>query len=73
MIIPYEDLEPQTLAALIESFILRDGTDYGNDEVSLKAKTEQILQQLQTGKVVIVYSQLHQSCDFVPRSQLFSD
>jgi uncharacterized protein YheU (UPF0270 family) len=69
MIIPFEELKEDTLLALVESFILREGTDYGDDEVSLEKKTEQIIQQIKTGKILIVYSELHESCDLMPASQ----
>ncbi len=69
MIIPYEEIQPETLSSLIESFVLREGTDYGNDEVSFKVKTEQIMNQICTGKIVIVYSELHQTCDLVVANQ----
>ncbi len=69
MIISHKDLETETLEALIESFILREGTDYGDAEVSLNAKTEQILAQVIKGDILIVYSELHESCDLVPASQ----
>ncbi|WP_172825037.1 YheU family protein, partial [Escherichia coli] len=29
MLIPWQDLSPQTLENFIESFVLREGTDYG--------------------------------------------
>lgn len=29
MLIPWQDLSPETLENLIESFVLREGTDYG--------------------------------------------
>ncbi len=69
MIISYKDLESETLEALVESFILREGTDYGDAEVSLTAKTEQILKQIIKGDILIVYSELHESCDLVTASQ----
>lgn len=31
MLIPYEQLEPDTLTRLIEDFVSRDGTDNGDD------------------------------------------
>jgi len=62
-------LENDTLIALVESFILREGTDYGDDEVSLDEKTEQIIKQIHSGKIVIVYSELHETCDLLPSSQ----
>lgn len=69
MIISFTDLKMETLVALVESFILREGTDYGNDEVSLDHKTQQIIEQIQEEKILIVYSELHESCDLVPASQ----
>ena len=69
MLIPFEELKEETLLALVESFILREGTDYGDDEVSLEEKSLQIIQQIKTGKIVIVYSELHESCDLMPASQ----
>jgi hypothetical protein len=32
---PWQDLDPETLDNLIESFVLREGTDYGEHERSL--------------------------------------
>ena len=69
MIIPFEELKEDTLLALVESFILREGTDYGDDEVSLEQKSSQIIEQIKTGKILIVYSELHESCDLMPASQ----
>ncbi|MCP4412115.1 MAG: YheU family protein, partial [Gammaproteobacteria bacterium] len=51
MIIPYTELDTATLNSLVESFILREGTDYGNNEVSLDKKTEQILEQIYSKKI----------------------
>ena len=70
MIISFEDIEVETLRALVESFILRNGTDYGDDEVSLSKKTEQILNQIHSGKILITYSELHETCDLIPSSKI---
>ena len=70
MIIPYTELDTDTLNSLVQSFILREGTDYGNNEVSLDNKTRQILEQIYSNKIVIVYSELHETCDLVPANQL---
>ena len=73
MIIPFESLEQKTLVALVESFILREGTDYGDDEVSLPEKTKQIIDQIHQGKILIVFSELHETCDLVPASKLLNE
>jgi len=69
MIIPFEELKDDTLLALVESFILREGTDYGDAEVSLEQKSAEIIQQIKAGKILIVYSELHESCDLMPANQ----
>lgn len=50
MIIPWQDLDPETLDNLIESFVLREGTDYGEHERSLADKVADVKQQLKTGR-----------------------
>lgn len=63
MIIPWQDLEESTLYNVLDSVILREGTDYGERELSLAEKRERLLQQLKADKVVIVWSELHESLD----------
>ena len=45
-----DDSEPDTLRAVVESFVLREGTDYGVHEASLEAKVAQVLLQLRRGE-----------------------
>lgn len=63
MIIPWQSLEEQTLYNVLDSFILREGTDYGLQELSLSEKRDRLLAQLKADKVVIVWSELHESLD----------
>lgn len=63
MIIPWQELEESTLYNVLDSFILREGTDYGIRELSLEEKRERLLAQLKADKVVIVWSELHESLD----------
>ncbi|MFV0449710.1 MAG: YheU family protein [Vibrio sp.] len=63
MIVPWQDIAPETLDNLISEFVLREGTDYGEVEVSLAHKIEQIKALLRNGEAVIVYSELHESVD----------
>lgn len=63
MIIPWQQLEEQTLYNVLDSFILREGTDYGERELSLEEKRARLLAQLKADKVVIVWSELHESLD----------
>jgi len=68
MIIPFKELPVETLNNLIESFILREGTDYGEGEFSLNDKIAHIKAQLNQGDVVIVYSELHDSINIMPKA-----
>ncbi|WP_392560989.1 YheU family protein [Orbus sturtevantii] len=63
MIIPWQELEQDTLLNIIESFILREGTDYGLMEKTLAEKVDDIGKLLQQGKIVIVWSELHETID----------
>ena len=63
MIIPYQELDKHTLQNLIKEFVLREGTDYGETEVSLDTKVNQVLEQIKSGKLVITYSEEYESVD----------
>ena len=63
MIVPWQDIAPETLDNLIKEFALREGTDYGAVEASLQNKVDHIKQQLESGDAVVVFSELHESVD----------
>ncbi|MFW9715340.1 YheU family protein [Vibrio parahaemolyticus] len=63
MIIPCQDIAPETLENLIREFVLREGTDYGAVEISLQNKIDQVKTQLEKGEAVIVFSELHETVD----------
>ena len=67
MIIPIKALSTDALTGIIETFILREGTDYGEVEVSLANKIAQVKQQLEQGELVLVFSELHQSVNIMSK------
>ena len=69
MIIPVEQLSSDALEGLIESFIMREGTDYGAEEVALSVKVEQVRQQLNVGDVVIIFDSSTESVNLMTRHQ----
>ncbi|KGJ89765.1 YheU family protein [Colwellia psychrerythraea] len=69
MIIPLEQLSNETLNAIIEDFILREGTEYGAEDISKQAKITQVKRQLEQGSAVLVYSELHESVNILPNDQ----
>lgn len=69
MIIPWNELSAETLDNLIESFVLREGTDYGIQEKTLEQKVADVKKQLKSGEAVLVWSELHESVNIMPASQ----
>jgi uncharacterized protein YheU (UPF0270 family) len=69
MIIPITDLTEETLLNIIEGFVLREGTEYGEADVSLEEKVQQVLAQLTLGDVLLVYSELHETVNINLMSQ----
>ncbi|WP_240220623.1 YheU family protein [Rheinheimera hassiensis] len=67
MIIPYTDIAEDTLNNLIEYYVLREGTDYGEYEMAMAEKVAMVKRQLKSGDVVIVYSELHESINLMPK------
>ena len=70
MIIPIDELDKDTLFAIIEHFVLSEGTDYGEHEVSLVDKVNQVHQQLLNKDAFVVYSELHETVNIVPKHQI---
>ena len=70
MIIAIADLTEETLLNIIEGFVLREGTEYGEADVSLEDKVQQVLAQLTLGDVLLVYSELHETVNIIPKQQL---
>ncbi|WP_312046918.1 YheU family protein [Erwinia sp.] len=70
MIIPWKELDPDTLANLIEAFVLREGTDYGEQERSLEQKVNDVRRQLTNGEAVLVWSELHETVNIMPKGQV---
>ena len=62
MKIPYERLDPGTLKAVIEEFVLREGTDYGETDFTLEEKIEHVMEQLRDGKVSLTFDEKSKSC-----------
>ncbi|MDY6891685.1 MAG: YheU family protein [Pseudomonadota bacterium] len=70
MIVPWQSLDPATLQNLLEEFVSRDGTDYGERESSLAEKTEQLRRKLSSGEALLLFSESSGQCNIVPRERL---
>lgn len=70
MEIPYDMLPADTLRAVLEEFITREGTDYGEQSFSLDEKVAQVLAQLKRRQAAIVFDEATESCHVVVRDSL---
>jgi uncharacterized protein YheU (UPF0270 family) len=70
MKIPHQQLSTETLHNLVEEFVTRDGTDYGDSEVSLEQKTSQVIRMLDKGDISIVFDADTESCTIVNKHVL---
>ena len=68
--IPYDQLSPEALHGVIEEFVTRDGTDYGEFEIPLETKISQVLAQLKSGKAVIAFDQATETCNILKSDDL---
>ena len=70
MIIPFEQLPPETLRNLIEEFVTRDGTDYGTHEASLENKVTHVEQALKNKQAFLVFDEETETCNLIPAEQV---
>ena len=71
--IPLARLSTEVLNAVIEEFILREGTDYGIQEVSLQTKVDQVRRQMERGDVVISFDPRTENCSLLTRRQFMEN
>ncbi|MCR9104116.1 MAG: YheU family protein [Gammaproteobacteria bacterium] len=67
--VPPERVDPAVLKAMIEEFVTRDGTDYGNSERSLEEKTQQLQQRLRDGEVWLICELESEQWDWLPADE----
>lgn len=70
MLIPHRALQPDTLRNLVEEFVTREGTDYGDHLYSLDDKVSQVMRQLEQGKVVLLYDPDTSTCQLEIRERV---
>ena len=65
IVIPHTELSAEALRSVVESFVLREGTDYGEREISLDQKVAQVLRQLERGEARIIFDAKLETVDIV--------
>jgi uncharacterized protein YheU (UPF0270 family) len=68
IVIPHTELSADALEGVIQSFVLREGTDYGERDVSFETKVMQVRRQLERREAEIVYDQNTESIGIVVRA-----
>lgn len=68
--IPWQQISSAALKGLLEEFVSRDGTDYGEIEIGLEQRCEQVKQLLKQGSAVILFSEESGQCNIVAKEQL---
>ena len=64
--VPHRALSPDTLRAVVEAFVLREGTDYGAREFSHDEKVRQVLEGLDRGEVRILFDPATETVTLLP-------
>jgi uncharacterized protein YheU (UPF0270 family) len=63
--VPFERIDPDTLRNMIQEFVTRDGADWGDAGCTLEDKYEQVLHQLRSKQVRIVFDLTSRSANIV--------
>ena len=61
MRIPHTNLSPATLRAVVQEFVTRDGTDYS----FVERRVENVLRQLEAGRVELQFDDQTETCNIV--------
>jgi uncharacterized protein len=67
IVVPHSELSPDALTGVIESFVLREGTDYGERDVDFATKVMQVRRQLERREAEIVFDPNSESVDIIVR------
>ncbi len=67
VVVPIDRLSREALDGLIEEFVTRDGTDYGEQEETLQNKKNAVIRQLERGEIVIVFDSESETANIVAK------
>ncbi|MBS0393990.1 MAG: YheU family protein [Proteobacteria bacterium] len=69
VVVPPQALSREALRGVVEAFVLREGTDYGERDVAFEDKVAQVLRQLDSGEAEIVFDPTTESVGLVPSAR----
>jgi uncharacterized protein YheU (UPF0270 family) len=67
--VPHTELSAEALRGVVESFVLREGTDYGERDVPHEQKVSQVIRQLERGEAQIMFDPVTSTVDIVVAPQ----
>jgi uncharacterized protein YheU (UPF0270 family) len=65
LFVPYTELSPEALRGVMESFVLREGTEYGEHDFSLEQKLAHVYRQLERSEAQIVFDPNTETIDII--------
>lgn len=63
--VPYEQISPDTLRAMIEEFVTREWSELSDSDYTLDEKVEQVIKQLKDRKAKVVFDLTTETCNIV--------
>ena len=72
MIVPWQDIADDTLQRLLEEFVTRDGTDYGEREMAVATRVDQVRDGLRRKLLVIWFNEETEEISILPRDHVKS-
>ncbi|RCX08803.1 YheU family protein [Marinomonas foliarum] len=69
-LIPYDSLALDTLETILDDIVSRDGTDYGDYDLSVAQKREQALRSLRSGEAVLLFDTESETIKMIPKGDL---
>lgn len=67
--VPWDAIESDTLHRLVEEFVTREGTDYGQVEIDLETKVQQIINGLKKRQWLIIVDTAMQNTHIVDAAE----
>lgn len=65
VVVPWQELSDDALLGVIENFVLREGTDYGERDVPHERKVAEVRRQLEKGEAKILFDPTDSSVTIV--------
>jgi uncharacterized protein YheU (UPF0270 family) len=68
--VPWRALSADALQGIVEEFVTREGTEYGESDVPLATKVADVRSQIERGDVLIFFDEASSSCQLMRRADV---